>query len=257
MLANYHTHTWRCGHAKGTEREYVDAAIERGLEILGFSDHTPCPFPWYHHSLIRMKCSQIVDYVDAVSALRDEYSGIIDIRLGVEAEYYPAYFSELRSMLADHDIEYMILGQHFLDNEVFAHYCGRPTVSEAHLAQYCRQTRDAMQTGLFSCFAHPDLLRFIGNEHTYTRHMRGLCKDAKSCGMPLELNLLGLEAGKHYPNRRFWEIAAEEGCSVIFGCDTHDPAALLDRGSEEKAMELINELGLMLVERLELRPIVK
>mgnify|MGYP002536991270 CR=1 FL=1 len=26
MIANYHTHTWRCMHASGTEREYVEKA---------------------------------------------------------------------------------------------------------------------------------------------------------------------------------------------------------------------------------------
>lgn len=36
MIANYHTHTWRCRHADGTEREYVERAIEGGLKILGF-----------------------------------------------------------------------------------------------------------------------------------------------------------------------------------------------------------------------------
>ena len=44
MIANYHTHTWRCMHASGTEREYVEKAIEGGLKILGFSDHTPMPY---------------------------------------------------------------------------------------------------------------------------------------------------------------------------------------------------------------------
>ena len=31
MIANYHTHTWRCGHAEGTEQDYVDRALERIL----------------------------------------------------------------------------------------------------------------------------------------------------------------------------------------------------------------------------------
>ena len=40
LIANYHTHTKRCHHACGEDREYVEAAIESGLKILGFSDHT-------------------------------------------------------------------------------------------------------------------------------------------------------------------------------------------------------------------------
>ena len=43
-LANYHTHTWRCQHARGTEEEYVKAAIKQGFGVLGFSDHTPWPY---------------------------------------------------------------------------------------------------------------------------------------------------------------------------------------------------------------------
>ena len=36
MIANYHTHTWRCRHADGTEREYVERAIEGGLKFSVF-----------------------------------------------------------------------------------------------------------------------------------------------------------------------------------------------------------------------------
>ena len=33
---NYHTHTYRCGHAIGTDEEYVLAAIEKGFKENGF-----------------------------------------------------------------------------------------------------------------------------------------------------------------------------------------------------------------------------
>lgn len=255
MKANYHTHTWRCNHAKDTEREYVEAAIDRGLAILGFSDHTPYPFPWYHLSWFRMKMDQLPEYVDTVQKLRDEYCGRIQIHCGLEAEYYPAYFPELRSRLADSGVEYLILGQHYLDNEIGAHYSGNETADETLLKRYCAQTREALQTGIFSYFAHPDLINFVGDERVYTHHIRQLCRDAKSCNIPLEMNLLGAEKGRHYPTQRFWEIAAEEGCSVILGCDTHDPAALRKRQAEFNAMEVITELGLHLMEEIELFPV--
>ena len=54
MIANYHTHTARCHHASGTEEEYIQAAIESGLRVLGFSDHTPYPFPEGYYSKMRM-----------------------------------------------------------------------------------------------------------------------------------------------------------------------------------------------------------
>ena len=43
MFANYHTHTARCRHASGEDREYVLAAVQSGVKILGFSDHAPFP----------------------------------------------------------------------------------------------------------------------------------------------------------------------------------------------------------------------
>jgi len=54
MLENIHTHTARCHHAKGTERDYVEAAIDRGLAVLGFADHGPQIFPDGYVSGIRM-----------------------------------------------------------------------------------------------------------------------------------------------------------------------------------------------------------
>ena len=54
MLANYHTHTTRCGHAVGEDREYVETAIRRGLKVLGFSDHVPMPFPDGRESRFRV-----------------------------------------------------------------------------------------------------------------------------------------------------------------------------------------------------------
>ena len=73
MIANYHTHTWRCRHADGTEREYVERTIEGGLKILGFSDHSPYPFPDGYDSGMRMRLDQVEGYVDTVLALKKEY----------------------------------------------------------------------------------------------------------------------------------------------------------------------------------------
>ena len=64
MLTNYHTHTTRCGHAEGTEEEYILTALRCGYKVLGFSDHTPWAYatPGFV-SRIRMLPSQLDDYV--------------------------------------------------------------------------------------------------------------------------------------------------------------------------------------------------
>ena len=87
MLANYHTHTVRCKHAHGTEREYIEAAIENGFKILGFSDHTPQPYPPEYVSNIRMDMNEVENYTDTLVKLRDEYKNDIQIYIGYEVEY--------------------------------------------------------------------------------------------------------------------------------------------------------------------------
>jgi len=124
MIANYHAHTSRCRHAVGQEREYVQSALKAGMQILGFSDHTPYWFGCDYYSTYRMFPEQLEDYVNSVLSLRREYAGKIQIPLGVEAEYYPKYFPELMARLRDTPVEYMLLGQHFVGNEISQHYCG-------------------------------------------------------------------------------------------------------------------------------------
>ncbi len=256
MIANYHTHTPRCGHAAGTEREYVEAALRAGVRTLGFSDHTPYDYGVpYRNSRVRMAVEELPAYADAVRGLAAEYRDRLEILLGVEAEYYPRHFARLLELLRRSGVRYMILGQHFLGNEIGEPYCGRPTDNPAVLERYVSQSIEALQTGLFSYFAHPDLLGFTGGDDEYRRQMRRLCRAAKDGGVPLEINLLGIREGRSYPEERFWRIAAEEGNAVVIGCDAHRPEHLLDRESEEKALALAERLGLRLTERVRLREI--
>ena len=41
LKSNFHTHTKRCCHAFGVEADYAKEAYDKGLSVLGFSDHAP------------------------------------------------------------------------------------------------------------------------------------------------------------------------------------------------------------------------
>ena len=252
MLHNYHTHTPRCNHAVGTEEEYVRCALEAGMQTLGFSDHTPYPFPKDYFPPFRMLPEELKDYVASVEAVRKRYAGQIQIHLGVEAEYYPKYFSEMVKMVKDQGIEYMLLGQHMLYDEMEGIGTGAPVTDPVLLKQYCDQTIEALYTGLFTYFAHPDIMHFVGEETIYRQQMRRICQAAKACGLPLEINLLGLYLQRQYPNPIFWELAAEEGCKVVLGVDAHKPEFLLDRQPEQQARDLAARFGLEVLEEVQL-----
>ena len=68
MQANYHTHTIRCHHAVGTEREYIEAAIAAGITELGFSDHSPYPFSDGYVSNFRMALEETAGYFETLRA---------------------------------------------------------------------------------------------------------------------------------------------------------------------------------------------
>ena len=255
MIANYHTHTHRCNHAIGRDEDYVREALKAGLEILGWADHTPYLFPGGYYSSLRMRPIQLPGYIKTIQDLREKYAGKIEMPIGLETEYYPKHFSELMEFLRDHPIDYLILGQHFINNEYDAPYCGVVTDDKDVVRQYCRQSMEAMNTGLFTYFAHPDLIHYAGDWKFYMDAVRPMCAEAKQCGMPLEINLLGLREGRHYPNRFFWEMAAEEGCEVILGCDAHTPQAVNDPRTEREALALAKEFDLKVLEKAALRPI--
>ena len=255
MIANYHSHTARCRHAYGTETEYVEKAIERGLQIFGFSDHTPQFFPGDYYSFMRMYPQELEDYCNTVRNLQKQYSGKIEIPLGLEAEYYPAIWDELLPRLRDSGIEYLILGQHWLGNEQGEHGSGGITISEALLKQYCHQVMDGLSTGVFSYLAHPDLFHYVGSRKIYRKHMGELCRFARQGNIPLELNLLGILCSKHYPCEEFFALAAEEGCSVVLGLDAHDPSHISNLQPEEKAREIIRHYGLKVLDTVELKPL--
>ena len=252
MIANYHTHTPRCCHASGTEEAYVRCALDAGVQTLGFSDHTPYLFAGDYYSTFRMRPEELPDYVAAVETVRRRYAGQMQIHLGVEAEYYPKFFAETVKMVKDQGIEYMLLGQHMLYNEIEDIGTGAPTADRALLKQYCDQTVDALYTGLFTYFAHPDIMNFVGDPQIYRREMGRLCRAAKACRVPLEINLLGLHLQRQYPNPEFWRIAAEEGCQVVLGVDAHKPEALLDPKPEQQARELAARFGLEILDTVPL-----
>jgi len=254
VIANYHTHTYRCGHAEGNEREYVECAVKAGLKTLGFSDHTPYDFfDSDHSSPIRMRVEELPGYAGSLRGLAAEYRDRIEILPGVEAEYYPRYFPRLLELLRENGIVYMILGQHLPGNEIGEAYCGRPTDSAADLERYVSQTAEALETGLFSCFAHPDLIRFVGESAAYEKQMRRLCRAARKTDTPLEINLLGIREGRSYPDERFWRLAAEEGNTVILGSDAHTPAHVVDPQSEQKALALAEKFGIRPITTLPIR----
>ena len=104
MKHNYHTHTYRCHHASGTEREYIETALRNGLGTLGFADHSPYIFPEGYYSSFRMFPEQTAGYYRTLGTLREEFKDSLEIRMGFEMEYYPRHFKETLAFMKEQEV---------------------------------------------------------------------------------------------------------------------------------------------------------
>lgn len=253
MYANYHTHTFRCGHATGTEREYIENAIANGIKILGFSDHAPFHFPNGFVSGYRVKSDLAENYFEVLRALREEYKDRIKIHIGFEMEYYPMYFKDMLEYTRGLGSEYFILGQHFVGDETSdGFYCGKINDDEAKLHEYVDTVIEGMKTGVFKYLAHPDVFRFTGEQSVREREFRRICVASREMGIPLEINFLGIRDERHYPADDFWRLAGEEKSPVIFGFDAHTAESAFDGESLIKAEKIVADNGLTVIDELEI-----
>ena len=257
MKTNYHTHTQRCLHAMGTEEDYIQAALNAGLSVLGFTDHAPFPD---HDFGMRMPYSELEPYFSAVDHLATQYSSDILIQKSLEIEYLPQYESYYQFLLQTYKPDYLLLGEHFYfdeKGEVFNIYNAKSTGDYIH---YANSIAAALKTGLFQMVAHPDL--FALNHFEWDRNCDTaseiIVNAALETGTVLEFNANGYRRGIHdypdgkrymYPHMNFWKKAASSGASVMIGADAHEPYQVWD-ACMDKAIEVLHELGITPLETL-------
>lgn len=253
---NFHTHTRRCHHAMGKDEEYVECALDAGIKTLGFSDHVPYPFEDGYISHMRMSMGQLDDYVTSISRLKESYKNDINILIGFEAEYFPSLFDKLLDRFKGYPIDYLIMGQHFLDMEAPGTYFGNPFKEEKRLSDYVDQVIKGLSTGKFTYLAHPDLPCYVGSRAIYKKHMKRLCEYVKKANIPLEINGLGISEGRHYPNTDFVKLAKDTGCRFVLGLDAHTPFVFNDLAYRRSVDNFLDKVNITLEKQVEIRKVL-
>ncbi|MDR3200323.1 MAG: PHP domain-containing protein, partial [Spirochaetales bacterium] len=118
---NFHTHTFRCGHAKGDAPDYAVAARDAGLTVLGISDHTPLPDGWTPE--IRMDMQELEGYLAAIRQAAQTPG--INVIAGMECDIAKRYFKFYRDeLLAPHRCRYLIGALHYYTHKSEEIYAG-------------------------------------------------------------------------------------------------------------------------------------
>ncbi len=257
MNYNYHTHTYRCSHATGSEEEYINRAIDCGIKHMGFSEHIPLVLSDGTQSFYRLPMEEVKDYFNVIKYLKEKYKDKININIGFEMEYYKDCFHVMYNTAKESGAEYLILGQHchIPENTPGAVYSTSGTDSEEILSSHVESVVEAIKTGVFTYVAHPDIFLFLGDRNVLREQWRKIAVASRMYNTPLEINFLGIRQGRPYPDEMFWELAGEEKSPVTFGFDSHDVLNACDEKSLPVAKKLVEKYNLNYIGKPVLKPL--
>jgi len=231
VLYESHCHTPLCKHALGLPAEYAAAAKERGFKGIIFTDH--CPLPDRVSAALRMAPEQFPDYVRLIDEVRSLYAGQVDVRLGLESDYFPGLEPWLRELHSRAGLNFVLGSVHTHVAEYRAQYL-RGEDWFAFQKTYFEHLAMAAESALFDCLAHPDLVK---NERPAAWHFariepfieRSLDRIAAT-GVAMELNTSGVN--KSYPEMNpglsMLRLMHARGIPVVIGADAHRPQRVGD-----------------------------
>ena len=102
-MVDYHMHTV-LSDGKNSFKEMVLMAISKGLDEIGFSDHVCLkPVDW----AIRMEDIPVM--TGQIHDLQEKYKDQIQIRYGIEVDYFPGYEDELRDLIESIPVDMLLV----------------------------------------------------------------------------------------------------------------------------------------------------
>ncbi len=243
LLYETHTHTPLCNHATGEPQEYAAVAQSRGLRGLIVTCHNPMPDNFA--SAVRMREDQLDQYIDLVARARQEWTDRVDIRLGLEVDYFPGYESWIEGQLESIDFHYVLGSVHPQLKEYKQLYAWDDPVAVQRT--YFQLLAEAAETGLFDTLSHPDLVKNMTARHWEPVNiMDSICRALDriaATGIAMEVNTSGMNKTIAQMNP-FPEMLVEmqqRSIPVVIGSDAHLPERVGDRFAE--ALKLLDQCG--------------
>jgi len=242
MIVDLHNHTPLCNHAEGEIEEYIQAAIQQGSKVFGFSDHAPMDFDPHY----RMKFEEMQNYEKAVKQAKEKYKDKIKILLAYEVDYLPGHMDR---RVLEADVDYLIGSVHFLegwgfDNPEFIGKWQEQNVDEVWQKYF--DTIEAMaKTKLFHVVGHLDLIKvfnFISSQNIVSMAKNAL-EAIRESDMVLEVNVAGYRkpVKEAYPSYELLKEAHKMGIDITLSSDAHKPEQVGLFNKE--VMKMIQDVG--------------
>jgi histidinol-phosphatase (PHP family) len=222
MIIDLHNHTTRCNHAKGSQEEYVQKAIDMGIDIFGFSDHAPMKFDKKY----RMSIDECDNYEHDTLELKDKYKKNINILLAYEVDYIDGY---LEDRVLSADVDYLVGSVHFInkwgfDNpEFIAKY--KSINIDKIWEDYFLAIKELAKTAKFQIVGHLDLIKvfkFLPKKDIRVLATKAI-KELKKSNVAIEINSAGFKKpiAEQYPSQELLSLCFELGLDITFCSDAH------------------------------------
>lgn len=272
---NYHSHTYRCGHADldMKDEDYIQEYIKMGFEKIAITDHCPHKNEIDARPNTRMEYSQKEEYLNSIKNLKEKYANEIEIQTGYEVEYLPGEEENIKELKKETDK--IVLGQHFIygnDNNI--KFLWNDNFSDEELIRYGIYIEKALELGIPDIIAHPDYYMCTRKEFGEIEEIVAniICRAAEKYNVPLEINLNRIFTKTYYdqktnilnnepiekqkeklsqvlyPCKGFWEIAARYNIKVLYGLDVHHRGQI---SLYKELVEMANEIiGKRIIKKL-------
>lgn len=240
-LIDYHMHSI-LSDGKDTHEEMVKAGIRNGLDEIGFSDHVCLkPVNWAIKEIdIPVMTQQILE-------LKEKYKGQIEIKYGIEMDYFPGREDEIRDLINTIPVDYVIGSVHFIGDWNFdsdKSFYGKWPNDELY-QMYFELIQLAAQSGLFDIVGHLDIIKKfrVYPETDQTALFEQTLKIIKENNLVVELNTGGLDrpCAEFTPSPSLIERCYQLHIPMTISSDAHQ-ASQIGR-HYETAIDLLRQVG--------------
>lgn len=238
-----HCHTPLCRHAVGEPVEYAEIAARRGLKGIIFTCH--CPLPDGFSAAVRMRPDEFDLYVAMIADAREQMDGIVDVRLGLESDYYPGVEPWLEKLHARVPLNHVLGSVHYQVPDYRRRYFSGDVL--AYQEVYFDHLACAAETGLYDTLAHPDLIKNedpdLWDFDRIRPHIERALDRIAATGTAMELNTSGLQKAlpEMNPSLAQLRLMRERDIPVVIGADAHRPERVGD--DYIPALQLLESAG--------------
>jgi histidinol-phosphatase (PHP family) len=243
VLFESHCHTPLCKHAVGMPQDYAARAWEAGLAGIIFTCH--CPLPDGICSEVRMSPKEFPRYVEMVQVAAQNWAGRLDVRLGLESDYFPGFEGWLEKLHNSAELHH-VLGSVHHHMRYYRERYETGSIEDFYRTYFELLARSA-ESGLFDTLAHPDLVKNELPEHWSFELVRNDVARAldriSKTGVAMELNTSGRFKAlpEMNPSREQLRMMCERSIPVVLGSDAHSPYRVGDHFAE--ALRILAEVG--------------